>query len=73
MDLITKLSGLLKAITHTIRVMVSSVFYLSGTNFNLRISATIPVDGQWLSRHTKFVKGINPGRWIGIVSVNNIV
>jgi hypothetical protein len=39
MELITKLSGLLKAITHTIRVMVSSVYFFSDKNFILRISA----------------------------------
>ena len=57
MELITKLSGLLKAITHTIRVMVSSDYFISGKSFILMISVTIPVDGQVLSRHTKFVIG----------------
>ena len=68
MELITRQSGLLKAITYTIRVMVSSVYFISGKYFILRISAIIPVDGPGLSRQKKFVKVHSLDRYAGFVS-----
>jgi hypothetical protein len=45
MELITKLSGLLKAITHTIRVMVSSGYFVSGNFFSYDLYKN---PGRWI-------------------------
>jgi hypothetical protein len=69
------------ALTDCFSPPVSGLYQIQGPNelmfyffslvkyFVLEISATIPVDLQWFSRHKKFVQVTNPGRWVGVVSV----